>query len=316
MKRRIPLILLFSLSIFIANFAQVSEESKSMKMGDHNALVIKVDNASKKTAEKVWKDMMKKYRGKTKKKRKETQMTTEKVRLSAITGVESGTLYSQIEEEDGSIELSLWVPGAEEYLSSSSNIEAYRSAEKLLEDYALEVRIAVVDEEFKSKERMLESHQKDLKKLKKDNEDYHKTIKKSEKAIEDSEKGLEKNEENQELIQEQLDAAEAVFVVANDTLRTMLREASSKDEEKSIKKMIKAEEGKVKDVEKSLKKAKREEKKLYKTIETSKDNIHQAEEDIEKNLKDQERKEEQIAEHKGIVDEVKARLDKLKSYRK
>ena len=79
--------LLFSLSILIANFAQVTEESKSMKLGDHNALVIKVDNANKKTAEKVWKDMMKKYRGKTKKKRKEAQTTIEKVRLSAITAV-------------------------------------------------------------------------------------------------------------------------------------------------------------------------------------------------------------------------------------
>ena len=316
MKRRMHLVLLFSLSIFVANFAQVTEESKSMKLGDHNALVIKVDNASKKIAESVWKDMMKKYRGKTKKKRKEEQMTIEKVRLSAITGQESGTIYSQIEEEEGSIQLSLWVPGAEEYLSSSSNIEAYRAAEKLLEDYALEVRIAVVDEEFKSKERILETYQKDLTKLKKDNEGYHKTIKKSEQAIEDSEKGLVKNAENQERIKEELGVAEAVFDAADDRLREMLRNAETKDEKKSIKKLIKGEEGKVKDVEKSLKKAEREEKKMNKTIETSKDNIHQAELDIEKNVKDQERKVEVIAENQGIVDEVKARLDKLKSYRK
>ena len=316
MKRRMHLVLLFSLSIFVANFAQVTEESKSMKLGDHNALVIKVDNASKKIAESVWKDMMKKYRGKTKKKRKEEQMTIEKVRLSAITGQESGTIYSQIEEEEGSIQLSLWVPGAEEYLSSSSNIEAYRAAEKLLEDYALEVRIAVVDEEFKSKERILETYQKDLTKLKKDNEGYHKTIKKSEQAIEDSEKGLVKNAENQERIKEELGVAEAVFDAADDRLREMLRNAETKDEKKSIKKLIKGEEGKVKDVEKSLKKAEREEKKMNKTIETSKDNIHQAELDIEKNVKDQERKVEVIAENQGIVDEVKARLDKLKTYRK
>ena len=316
MKRRMHLVLLFSLSIFVANFAQVTEESKSMKLGDHNALVIKVDNATEKIAESVWKDMMKKYRGKTKKKRKEEQMTIEKVRLSAITGQESGTIYSQIEEEEGSIQLSLWVPGAEEYLSSSSNIEAYRAAEKLLEDYALEVRIAVVDEEFKSKERILETYQKDLTKLKKDNEGYHKTIKKSEEAIEDSEKGLVRNAESQERIKEELGVAEAVFDVADDRLREMLRNAETKDEKKSIKKLIKGEEGKVKDVEKSLKKAEREEKKMNKTIETSKDNIHQAELDIEKNVKDQERKVEVIAENQDIVDEVKARLDKLKSYRK
>ena len=316
MKRRMHLVLLFSLSIFVANFAQVTEESKSMKLGDHNALVIKVDNATEKIAESVWKDMIKKYRGKTKKKRKEEQMTIEKVRLSAITGQESGTIYSQIEEEEGSIQLSLWVPGAEEYLSSSSNIEAYRAAEKLLEDYALEVRIAVVDEEFKSKERILETYQKDLTKLKKDNEGYHKTIKKSEEAIEDSEKGLVRNAESQERIKEELGVAESVFDVADDRLREMLRNAETKDEKKSIKKLIKGEEGKVKDVEKSLKKAEREEKKMNKTIETSKDNIHQAELDIEKNVKDQERKVEVIAENQDIVDEVKARLDKLKSYRK
>jgi len=300
MKRRIPLILLFSLSILIANFAQVTEESKSMKLGEHNALVIKVDNASKKIAEKVWKDMMKKYRGKTKKKRKEVQTTIEKVRLSAITGQESATVYSQIEEEE----------------ASTSNPEGYAAAEKLLEDYALEVRIAVVDEEFKSKERILESYQRDLQKLKKNNEDYHNTIKKSEKAIADSEEGLVANEENQELIEGQLDAVQSAFEVADDKLRVMLREASSKDEKKSVKKMIREEEGKVKEVEKTLKKAKREEKKLNRTIETSKDNIFQAEADIEKNVKDQERQVELIAEQQGVVDEVKGRLDKLKTYRK
>lgn len=317
MKKYFLLIVGLFLSIATSvSYAQVTEEAKEMKMGTNNALVIEVDNASKKTAEKVWKDMMKKYRGKTKKKRKATQWTTEKVRLSTITGQESGNLYAQIDESDNVVEFSLWVPNGEEYLSSDSNPEAYAAAEKLLEDYALEVRIAVVEDEFKSKARILESYQKDLKKLKKDNDDYHKTIKNSKKAIKDSENGLIKNAEEQELTEEQVAAAEAVFTVANDTLRTMLRLADSKDEQKSIKKMIKKEEGKVKDVEKKLKKLKKEEKKLYKTIESSKDNIHQAEEDIVKNDKDQERKEEQIAEQQVIVDEVQGRLDQLIGYRK
>lgn len=316
MKKNFLLIVGLFLSIATVSLAQVTEEAKEMKMGVNNALVIEVDNASKKTAEKVWKDMMKKYRGKTKKKRKEAQFTTEKVRLSSVTGMESGNLYAQIEEEDNVVSFSLWVPNGEDYLSSDSNPESYAAAEKLLEDYALEVRIAVVEEEFKSKARILESYQKDLKKLKKDNDDYHKTIKNSNKDIKDSEKGLVKNEEEQELTEEQLAAAEAVFEVANDTLRTMLRLADSKDEQKSIKKMIKNEEGKVKDVEKKLKKFKKQEKKMYKTIEDSKDNIHRAEEDIVKNEKDQERKEEQIAEQQGIVNEVQGRLDKLISYRK
>ena len=315
MKRRIQFILFFSLAIATINIAQVTEESKPMKLGDNNALVIEVTDADDKIAEKVWKDLMKKYRGKTKKKRKETEFTTEKVRLSAITGQESATIYSKIEEEDGTVTFTLWVPGEEEYLSSSSDPTAYAAAEKLLEDYALEVRIAIVDEEFKSKERILESYQKDLKKLVSKNEDYHKTIKKSDNAIESSEKGLEQNAEDQQLIQEQFEAAEAVFTVANDTLRAMLREADSKDEEKNIKKMIKTEEGKVKSVEKMLKKLRKEEKKLHKTIENAKDAIYQAEEDIEKNEKDQERKQEQIEEQKGVVEEVKGRLDQLKKYR-
>ncbi len=316
MKKHFLLIVGLFLSIVTIATAQVTEEAKDMKMGVNNALVIEVDNANRKTAEKVWKDMMKKYRGKTKKKRKDAQWTTEKVRLSTITGQESANLYAQIEEEDNVVSLALWVPNGEDYVSADSHPEAYAAAEKLLEDYALEVRIAVVEEEFKSKARILESYQKDLKKLKKDNDDYHKTIKNSKKAIDDSEKGLVKNAEEQELTEESLAAAEAVFEVANDTLRTMLRLADSKDEQKNIKKMIKKEEGKVKDVEKKLKKLNKEEKKMYKTIEDSKDKIHQAEEDIVKNEKDQERKTEQIAEQQGIVDEVQGRLDQLKSYRK
>ncbi len=316
MKKHFLLIASLFLSIATLCTAQVTEEVKEMKTGVNNALVIEVDNANRKTAEKVWKDMMKKYRGKTKKKRKESQWTTEKVRLSNVTGQESASLYAQIEEDENVVSLSLWVPNGEDYVSADSHPEAYAAAEKLLEDYALEVRIAVVEDEFKSKARILESYQKDLKKLKKDNDDYHKTIKNSKKAIEDSEKGLVTNAEEQELTEDELAAAEAVFEVANDTLRTMLRLADSKDEEKRIKKMIKSEEGKVKDVEKKLKKLKKSEKKMNKTIEDSKDNIHRAEEDIEKNEKDQERKTEQIAEQQGIVDEVQGRLDKLISYRK
>jgi len=279
--------ILFMIGLFLLNIsttsAQVTEEEKSMKAGTHNALVIEVDNASKKLAEKEWKEIMKKYRGKTKKKRKEAQWTTDKIRFATITGQESGKLYAQIEEsEDNVVELSLWVPNGEGYVSSDSHPEAYAAAEKLLEDYALEVRIAVVEEEFSSKSRILESYQKDFKKLKKDNEDYHKTITDSNKAITNSESGLEKNAAEQETVEAELAAAEAVFEVANDTLRTMLRLADSKDEKKSIKKMIKAEEGKVNSVEKKIKKLKREEKKMYKTIEDSKDKIHQAEQDIVK----------------------------------
>jgi len=316
MKKHFLLIVSLFLSLATICTAQVTEEAKEMKMGVNNALVIEVDNANRKTAEKVWKDMMKKYRGKTKKKRKESQWTTEKVRLSTVTGQESASLYAQIEESENVVSLALWVPNGEDYISADSHPEAYAAAEKLLEDYALEVRVAVVEEEFKSKARILESYQKDLKKLKKDNDDYHKTIKNSKKAIENSEKGLVENAEEQELTEEALAAAEAVFEVANDTLRTMLRLADSKDEQKNIKKMIKKEEGKVKDVEKKLKKLNKEEKKMHKTIEDSKDKIHRAEEDIVKNEKDQERKTEQIAEQQGIVDEVQGRLDKLKSYRK
>jgi len=307
------------LSIVSFSFAQVTEEVKDMLTGSNNALVVEIAETNKKVAEDVWKDMLKKYRGKTKKKRKQKQWTTSKIRMSSVTGKESGIIYSELEEvedEENVVQLSLWVPGEEEYVSSTSDPEAYAAAEKLLEDYALEVRIATVEQEFNSKNRILEAHKKDLKKLKKDNDDYHKTIKNSNNTIKDSEKGLEKNEKNQDSTEDQLGNVKAVFEVANDTLQTMRRMATDKDEEKSIKKMIKKEEDKDKDVEKDLKKLNKEEKKLYKAIENSKDKIHQAEEDIVKNEKDQERKEEEIAEHQGIVDEVKARLEQLKKYRK
>ena len=263
--------------------------------------------------------MLKKYRGKTKKKRKQAQWTTSKIRLSSVTGTDSGIVYSELEEvedEEHVVRVFLWVPGEETYLSSTSDPEKFAAAEKFLEDYALEVRIATVDQEFKSKNRILEAYEKDLKNLKKDNTDYHKTIENSKRTIENSEKGLVTNEEDQDLTEDRLDEARATFEVRNEELQAKRREAANKDEAKGFKKQIKKEEGLVKDVEKELKKLKREEKKLYKAIEESKDRIHQAEEDIVKNEKDQERKVEEIAEHQGIVDEVKARLEQLKSYRK
>ena len=125
MKKHFLLIVGLFLSIATLCTAQVTEESKAMKLGTNNALVIEVDDANRKVAEKVWKDMMKKYRGKTKKKRKESQWTTEKVRLSTMTGQESANLYAQIEEAENVVSFSLWVPNGEEYVSADSHPEAY-----------------------------------------------------------------------------------------------------------------------------------------------------------------------------------------------
>ena len=314
MKKGLQLIILFLISTVTLSLAQVSEEEKAMSMGINNAIIVEIPETNEKMAEKVWKDFMKEY-GKTKRNRKSDEWTTEDASISAFNDSEPVNIYAQIQGGDDYVELAMWVPLTEGFLSSSSHPEAYRAAEKMLNDYALEVKIETVKEELEEEEKTLSKLERDLKKLKKDNEDYHETIRDSERAIEKAEKDLVQNKEDQEKALINLRAAEDVFEEESDSLNMLLREATTKDEEKALKKQLKAEQKKVKSAKSKRKKEEKEEDKLYRTIDSSKKKIEKAKNDIVANEKDQREKEREIEKQIGVVKGVKERLNKLYSYR-
>jgi len=315
MKKKFQLVFLLLISILTITFAQVSEEEKAMSQGIHNAVVVNIPTTTTKIAEKVWKSYAKQFKGKTKKNRKAEEWKTTNGKIAEIGGSESISVYTQIQSNNEDVELSLWIPMTEGYLSSTDYPDAYKAAEKMLNEYALEVRIETVKEELGGAEKTFGKLEKDLKKLKKDNEGYHSAIKNAEKDIENSEAGLVQNAEDQKVAVKNVRVAEDFFAVEKDKLEEELSNVTTKGAKKAIKKSIRGEEKKVKEVKSVQRKEEREEKKLKKTIENAKKTIKESEEKIITNEKDQENKTKEIAKQKEVVEEVESRLKRLYEYK-
>ncbi|MEM1123151.1 MAG: hypothetical protein AAGJ18_22105 [Bacteroidota bacterium] len=314
MKKYIVLTALFLTTAFSWVLAQVSEEEKAMSQGVNNAIVVNIPNTTTKIAEKVWKDYARQFSGKTKRNRKSEEWTTTGGKISGI-GTDGLTVYAQIQSNNDDVELAMWVPMSEGYLSSTEYGEEYKEAEKLLNDYALEVKIETVKQELGGEEKTLGKLEKDLKKLKRDNEGYHKDIKNAEQDIDESEKGLITNKEDQKVAVENVRKAEDIFAVEQDSLEVLLSNATEKWDKKAIKKTMRSEEKKVKDAKAVQKKAEREEKKLRKTIENAKRTIKESNEKIVTNEKEQEMKVKEIDDQKEVIKEVESRLKRLYDYK-
>lgn len=315
MKKKFQLVFLLLITVLTITIAQVSEEEKAMSQGIHNAVVVNIPTTTTKVAEKVWKSYAKQFKGKTKKNKKAEEWKTTAGKIAEIGGTESLTVYAQIQSNNEDVELSLWIPMPEGYLSSTDYPEAYQEAEKILNEYALEVKIETVKQELNGAEKTLGKSEKDLKKLKKDNEGYHKDIKNAEKEIENSEKGLVQNAEDQQVAVKQVRVAEDFFSIQKDSLEELLSNVTSKGEKKSLKKTMRGEQRKVKDVKNVQKKEEKEEKKLRKTIENAKRTIKESKDKITTNEKDQKNKVKEIAKQEKVVEEIEGRLKRLYDYK-
>ena len=315
MKKRFQIVVVLLISIISVTTAQVSEEEKAMSQGINNAVVVNIPETNTKIAEKVWKDYAKQFSGKTKRNRKSEEWVTSGGKIAGIGGVKEMTLYTQIQSDNEEVEVSLWVPMEEGYLTSTDYPEEYKEAEKIMNDYALEVRIETVKQELKGEEKTLEKHERDLKKLKKDNEGYHKDIENAEKDIENSEAALITNDDDQKEAVKNVRMAEDIFAIQKDSFEVLLSNVTEKREKKSIKKAMRAEEKVVKEAKNVQKRAEREEKKLRRTIENAKKTIIESEEKIVTNEADQESKVKEIENQKEIVAEVEKRLKKLYDYK-
>lgn len=315
MKKTFQLVFLLLISTLTITFAQVSEEEKAMSQGIHNAVVVNIPTTTTKVAERVWKSYAKQFKGKTKKNRKAEEWKTTDGKIAGIGGAEPLTIYTQIQSNNEDVELSLWIPMSEGYLSATDYPTEYGEAEKLLNEYALEVRIETVKETLSGEEKSLGKLEKDLKKLKKDNEDYHKDIKTAERAIDNSEKGLVRNAEDQQVAVKNVRVAEDFFAIQRDSLEDLLANVTSKGEKKAVKKSIRGEEKKVKEVKVVQKKEEKEEKKLRKTIENAKKTIKESRKKIETNEVNQENKVKEIAKQKEAVEAVERQLKQLYEYK-
>lgn len=175
----------------------ISQADENMAKGIRPALVLIIESADDKLVEKVWKDFMKDYDGKTKRaKGGNGEDLTSGAEIVGINGVNLLDIYSKaVSGSAGNTEFFVWFDlGGDEFLESNRPNQ-YAEAERLLLKFAHEVKIEMTRIELNDAEKKLRSLDSDLSRLERQNEGYHRDIEQAEKRIEEAKQNIVKNEE-------------------------------------------------------------------------------------------------------------------------
>jgi peptidoglycan hydrolase CwlO-like protein len=199
--------LLFSLLSFLllpqSGQSQVYQSDENMSQGTNPALVVEIEVQNSKLVEKVWKDFMKSYGGKTKKAKRGEWLTTG-ADIVGVNGVNPMNIYAKTSSgSDGHVQHTVWFDRGDSYLESDQKRE-YDEAEKMLLTFAQECKIENTNQELSAAEKKLRSLENDAGRLKRQNNSYQKEIEQAEKRIEQAKENIAKNEE------QQIDAADRI----------------------------------------------------------------------------------------------------------
>ena len=183
---------------------EVIESTCEFSSGSNNALGITILKSDAKTVQKAWEKLMKNYGAKVKSKKEIFADDASIKSISDNTVDIYATVNQERKSEDVHLKVAFDLGGA--YLSSSQHPDKYKAAEKIMQDFALEL-IAdsytnVISDKEKELDKMIRNRDKvknDKEHLEKQNKDYADRIEKNKKEIEKREKELEeKNVEIEE----------------------------------------------------------------------------------------------------------------------
>lgn len=197
---------------------QVHEGERDFIDGSSNALTVDLPEIKSRTAEKIWKDYIDKFGGKTKKNRDMKGYMTQNTEIFAIGGLQKMNVYARVEDDHDRVTLTAWFDTPKGMLRSDSDSKAFLAAEKFLQDYALEVKIAQVEEDLEDEEKNLKNLERDMDRLKRDNEGYHKDIENAKEKIKKAEENIVDNEKEQEVTTARLDEQEQKVSKVRDRL--------------------------------------------------------------------------------------------------
>lgn len=178
----------------------VMEAQEFMSQGTHNALVVEIEGADAKIAEKVWANFLKEnYSTRVKKVKKEDDHLAQGVNIGIVGAGGGGVnLYSRAEDRGRAAKFMVWMDVGNDYLSSASYPTWYNAAENMMYEYKLEVKRELVRQEIEEEEKTLKKLQNELKRLKHAQDRYHKIIEDSYKRIQKAESDIAQNDSEQQ----------------------------------------------------------------------------------------------------------------------
>lgn len=191
--------------------SRVMEKSATMSLGSNNALVVTLDGVNAKLVGKLWEDYMDKhYDAKVEWQRKTKEYFIDNLNVPAIGGATPVDLHATAKETGENVTFSLWVNMGTSFLNSSNNYDYFKAAEKLVDEFALEVAREKTRLDVEAQEKQLKQLEKELEKLVSANERYHSDIEKAKEAIRKAEENIGQNEKDQITARQKIESQKQV----------------------------------------------------------------------------------------------------------
>lgn len=286
---RLPLFLVTLFVFLTASMTaqiEVRHERKGMVRGVHDALVIELAGADKSFAEKEWKDFMRKY-GKVEKVKKTEEWLIQSAHLVNYPDIDYVNIYAEAFKEDTFSLFTVWIEADTSFISPDDE-DAWASAEQMMRDFEVKVKIDLINIELDKANKDLTKLQSDLTRLENNHDKYVRTIDQSHLAIETAESDIVINQRDQE------------------QLSNEMREYGSMEEDPDAQKELEK-------LEKRMKKLKKQNLNYHNDIAKYQDRIKQNEANIEQNTVDQENKKLEIEEQEKVVKKIRDRLSLVRA---
>ncbi len=187
------LVLLFAiLALVFSLSAQVKEAPMNMVKGKENAFSILLKQTNKKEVEKAWTKYIKEFDGKTKRNKKTGFIFSDNAEIEKMSS-NTVDVYATITPSGADTDLTVWFDLGGAYLSSEMHGDKATVAKSILDEFALSVSKAAVEEELKEEQKALKKLNADLSDLKKDKDGFESDIEKYKKKIAEAEANIKQN---------------------------------------------------------------------------------------------------------------------------
>lgn len=205
---------------FVGLFAQIQEGASSMSKGTENAFSLELRSTNKKDVEKAWEKYIKKFKGKTKYDKKAEECFSDNAELENMS-TNTVDVYSKVTPAGENTILTVWFDLGGAFLSSEMHGDKVNAAKNMMNEFALSVSVAQVEEELKEQQKLLKDLEKDQKGLEKDKSNLEDDIKKFEQKIAEAKEAIKQNLEAQKGKQVEIDAQKKVVQAVEDTLKKL-----------------------------------------------------------------------------------------------
>ncbi len=179
--------------------AQPTAVEKPMSLGVYPALELDLP-AEAHDIERLWRDFLKTYDGKTKKVKGEGEWLATGIEMIAVGGTDPVNVYAQIEKTSSNeSELNVWFQLRDgSFVAPHNHPKAYEGAVAILQQFERYVQKSLTQEELEAQQKKLKELERELMRLQRDKGKYEEAIRKAEETIQKMKQNIAKNKKAQE----------------------------------------------------------------------------------------------------------------------